>query len=91
MLHRIQALSLQTYQETTKQTKANFQLRSEGRGPLLQQIHPVATLIVTWAIRRDNAAVKPSARAGLLGYEHCAGGLTVTSEPCKMKSKSCRN
>lgn len=71
------------YQETTKQTNAIVQLEFEGWGPLLQQIHPVATLIVTWAIKRDNAAVKPRPRAGLLGYEHWVGEVIWTWEPYK--------
>jgi hypothetical protein len=33
----------------------------------LQQTHPVATLIITWAIVRATAAVKPRPSAGLRG------------------------
>lgn len=77
---------LEIYQETTKQTKAIVQLDCEGWGPRLQQIHPVATFIVIWAIIRDTAAVKPRPRAGLLGYEHWVPLLISTSEPCKPKN-----
>lgn len=81
-----QQVAVEIYQETTKQTKAIVQLDCEGWGLLLQQIHPLATFIVIWAIIRDTAAVKPRPRAGLLGYEHWVAAVISTSEPCKMKN-----
>lgn len=70
------------YQETTKQTNARVQLEVEGWGLLLQQIQPVATLIITWAIISARAEVNPRAIAGLRGYVHWVVDVNWTSEPC---------
>ena len=70
----------ETYQETTKQISATVQLEFEGWGFLLQQIHPVETFIIIWAIIRDNAEVKPRAIAGLWGYTHSEIAVTWTWE-----------
>jgi len=60
-------MAIENYQEITKQTKAVVQFEFELCWLLLQQTHPVATLIITWAIVRATAAVKPRPSAGLRG------------------------
>ena len=72
------------YQETTKHTRATFQLELRGWVVLLQQIQPVEAFSMTWATISAAAAVKPRAIAGLRGYTHWVVDRNWTWEPCRI-------
>ena len=53
--------------------RATLQLVSEGTGCLLQQKQPATVFMMDWASIRETADIKPSAKAGVLGYMHLPG------------------
>jgi hypothetical protein len=57
--------------------RATLQLVSEGTGCLLQQMHPATVFMIDWASIRETADIKPSAKAGVLGYMHSPGVLLI--------------
>jgi hypothetical protein len=53
--------------------RAMLQLVSEGTGCFLQQMQPATAFMMDWASIREAADIKPSAKAGVLGYMHSPG------------------